>query len=90
MFPSPIINKYGNTVITYSIKKIVYNISTVMILYDNGELYGFGANGNGVLGTGNSTNTPNITLLKTGVQNVWLGNTDSLIKMMDGTYMRAG
>lgn len=54
-------------------------------LTSSGELYGWGYNGHGNLGLGNTTNRNYATLISTLVTNVWVGSGDSAILFLKKT-----
>lgn len=92
MLPLPIINKYGNTVtIENNIIKVQSNLnSSTYVLYSSGELYGWGANSQYTLGTGNNTPVTTPTLLLSNIKDVWLGVNDALALTNDGKILCCG
>lgn len=81
MIPFARIIKYGNNIPTDNIKKIVCSTTnSVFVLTESGELYGFGNNTNGELGTGNKDRILNVIHIDSGVGDVWAGAGFSIYK----------
>jgi len=91
MLPFSIINEYGNTVIAPEIKKIHGNESHIGILYNTGELYLRGDNGQGELGTGDKVNIyTSWYLTRSAVSNFWVGLYSTLIRTTDNRFFYVG
>ena len=87
MIPFARIGIYGNKV-TSTIKKIQTGFQTLYVLYSNGELWGCGTNSYGQLGLGNTTSVTQLTLLTSGVLDIWNTNdADVLLRKADGMYV---
>lgn len=89
MFPIPIISTYGNSVIASTIKKLTSSSRNVAILYTNGHLYMRGSNTYNAFGLSGGSRT-DWTLCKEDVQDVWCGDTHTVIKLMNGEYWCSG
>jgi len=89
MIPFARILKYDNKVIPPKpiIKKVINYTNTLFVLYSTGELYGCGANSTGELGLGDTTNRTSLTLLSTGVDDVWNGANNTLIRKGSSYYL---
>lgn len=95
MLPFPIMSQYGNTItpVLKSIKK--FNVggggNTVLLHYDNGDLYAIGNNSNGKLGTGNTTNISGAWLrISTDVRLYTCSHTGTVLIKNDGTVWYSG
>lgn len=86
MFPSAVINHYGNKRIA-NIKKIktTSGVST-LILYDDGNLYGFGSNPYYQLGLGHKSAVQAVTLIATNVDDFWSSQYDTLLRKGNKFY----
>ena len=90
MLPFPIMNQYGNQIIITNIKDIrVSQLNSVLVLMQDGRLYGFGDNAQGELGQGNQSAYPNFVLIDTGVDAIW-GGVASCMYRKDGVYYASG
>jgi len=90
MLPFSIMNQYGNNIVFAKIKKISTGNNHVVVLGQDGTLYGRGRNTNGQLGLGDSNNRVDWTEIRTGVDDVWCSEFGVLIKNSDGTWMTSG
>lgn len=87
MLPFPIIS--SRNILPKKVIKKMDGASNVFILYDNGELYGFGRNLYGELGVGVKTPVTTVRLLETNVSKMWVGLCDILF-VKGGSYYTAG
>lgn len=85
MIPFARMLKYGY-VREVKIQKVDTTNTSTVVLFDNGELYGFGQNTFGVLGLGHTDIVFDMTLLSSGVSDVWCGQSDILIRKGDNFY----
>lgn len=109
MLPFARMVKYGNRAPTPNISKILTpttsNYSAIIILYDNGELWGIGGGGSGggsnyIFGDGDvSTNRTTWTLIRSNVKNAWCSvgrfillqtKTDEFLSCSTTTYAFGG
>lgn len=88
MLPFARILEYGNIrPVVPQIIKIDGNSGSVLMLYNNGELYGWGRNANSELGTGNSVVVPNLKLIDTGVSDFYCGQADFMYRKGNTFYV---
>lgn len=85
MLPLSRLLKYGAMKVP-AIQKMDTTTTSTVMLYDNGNLYGYGLNSSGVLGLGHSNVVTEITLLSTDVTDVWCAQSDILIQKGDKFY----
>ncbi|SOK58808.1 X-linked retinitis pigmentosa GTPase regulator [Yersinia phage fHe-Yen9-04] len=90
MLPFSIISHYGNIIIKSQIKKIVSSYQTIALLYSNGNLYMRGTNQLRAFGIDHASDSLNWVLVKTGVDDVWVGPTHTIIRTSTGEYQCAG
>lgn len=88
MFPSPIINKYGNTIQTESIIDMQVSSSHSLILTASGKLYGRGSGTYNVLNNGSVSST-GLVLVQTGVTAMYCGAAYTLY-VKDSVLYRIG
>ena len=89
MLPFPIMNTYGNTVIKSTIKKLTSSVQTIGLLYTNGNLYMRGTNSQNAFGMAGGSPTT-WTLVKTDVDDVWCGQSHTIVLLKNGEYWCTG
>ena len=84
MLPFARMVKYGNKRPSNNIKKIsCTTTNSVLVLTESGDLYGFGFNSGGELGTGATTSVTSVIQIDTGVDDVWGGSLCAMYRKGD-------
>lgn len=73
-----------------NVKKVVANGTCSFLLRENGELYGAGYNGNGVLGISDTSNKIKWTLISNNIEDIVWGGASLICKDKEGNIYRIG